>query len=189
MPRRLLWPGSLLMAAGLCIARIGAAATGAEYQIKAAFIYKFATYVRWPATAGADVNTPFVIGVLGKDPFGPALSEVVRGQSVQGRVILIRNIGRVEEALRCDLVFVSSSERNNLQRIFAALRGVPVLTVSDLDQFAEQGGMIGLFTTEDNHIRFSINKSAIERPGLRASSQLLQLARIVGEEQADRGWR
>jgi len=187
MQRRMLWRGSFLMAAGLFIARIGVAATGAEYQVKAAFIYKFATYVRWPATTGVDVNTPFVIGVLGKDPFGSALSEVVRGQSVQGRVIVIRNIGRPEEALRCDLVFVSSSERSNLQQILAALRGVPVLTVSDVDQFAEQGGMIGLVTTEDDHIRFSINKAAIERPGLRASSQLLQLARIVGDAEADRG--
>ncbi|MEA2417062.1 MAG: hypothetical protein QOI58_3719 [Thermoanaerobaculia bacterium] len=189
MQGRVLWRGSLLMAAGLCLARIGAGATGAEYQVKAAFIYKFATYVHWPASADADVNTPFVIGVLGKDPFGSALREVVRGQSIQGRGILIRNLGRLDEALRCDLVFVSSSQRENLPQIFAALHGVPVLTVSDVDQFAEQGGMIGLVTTEDNHIRFNINKSAIERLGLRASSQLLQLARIVGEPQADRGRR
>jgi hypothetical protein len=176
-----------LVAAGLCISRIRAAATGGEYQVKAAFIFKFATYVRWPALASADVNTPFVIGVMGKDPFGTALGEVVRGQSIQGRGILVRSVARVEEALRCDLVFVSSSERDNLQQIVTALRGVPVLTVSDIDQFAEQGGMIGLVTTEDNHIRFNINKAAIERPGLRASSQLLHLARIVGDAQAEKG--
>jgi hypothetical protein len=174
------------MAAGLCIARISVAATGGEYQVKAAFIYKFATYVRWPATAGADANAPFVIGVLGKDPFGSALNEVVRDQSVQGRAILVRRVARIEEALRCDLVFVSSSERDNLHEIFAALRGVPVLTVSDVDRFAEQGGMIGLVTTEDNHIRFNINKAAIERPGLRASSQLLHLARIVDDAQTEK---
>jgi hypothetical protein len=181
MRSRFLWRGSLLLTASLCVARIAAAATGAEYQVKAAFIFKFATYVRWPATAGVDVTTPFVIGILGKDPFGTALNEVVRGQNVQGRIILVRSVGRVEEALRCDLVFVSSSERDNLPRILAAMRGAPVLTVSDVDQFAEQGGMIGLVITEDNHIRFNINKGAIERPGLRASSQLLHLARIVGE--------
>jgi hypothetical protein len=157
-----------------------------EYEVKAAFIYKFATYVRWPVRAGVDVTTPFVIGVLGTDPFGPALSEVVRGRNVQGRVILVRSVGRGEEALRCDLVFISSSERDNLPQILAALRGAPVLTVSDLDQFAEQGGMIGLVITEDNRIRFNINKTAIERPGLRASSQLLHLARIVGETEAGR---
>ncbi|HEV7427607.1 MAG TPA: YfiR family protein [Thermoanaerobaculia bacterium] len=189
MKRWALWHGSLLMAAGLCIARISTAATGGEYQVKAAFIYKFATYVRWPATAGVDVTTPFVIGVLGKDPFGTALSEVVRGQNIQGRIILVRSVGRMEDALRCDLVFISASERDNLPHILAALRGAPVLTVSDVDQFAEQGGMIGLVITEDNHIRFTINKGAIERPGLRASSQLLHLARIVGETRTEVGRR
>ena len=104
MLRRVLWHGSLLLAGGLGVAQICEAATGAEYQVKAAF--KFATYVRWPAAAGVDVPTPFVIGVLGKDPFGSALSAVVRGQNVQGRVILIRNVDRVEDALRCDLLFV-----------------------------------------------------------------------------------
>jgi hypothetical protein len=187
MKRRAFWHGSLVMAAGLCIARISTAATGGEYQVKAAFIYKFATYVRWPATAGVDVTTPFIIGVLGKDPFGTALSEVVRGQNIQGRVILVRSVARLEEALRCDVVFVSSSERDNLHEIFAALRGVPVLTVSDMDRFAEQGGMIGLVNTEDNHIRFNINKAAIERPGLRASSQLLHLARIVEDTNTEKG--
>lgn len=186
MQRRVLWQRSVLFTAGLCVARLGAAATGVEYEVKAAFIYKFATYVRWPVRAGVDATTPFVIGVLGTDPFGPALSEVVRGRNVQGRVILVRSVGRGEEALRCDLVFISSSERDNLPQILAALRGAPVLTVSDLDQFAEQGGMIGLVITEDNRIRFNINKTAIERPGLRASSQLLHLARIVGETEAGR---
>jgi hypothetical protein len=189
MQSRFLWRGSLLLTACLCIARIAAAATGAEYQVKAAFIYKFATYVRWPATAGVNVTTPFVIGILGKDPFGTALSEVVRGQNVQGRAILIRNVVRAEEALHCDVVFVSSSERDNLPQILAALRAVPVLTVSDVVQFAEQGGMIGLVITEDNHIRFTINKAAIERPGLRASAQLLHLARIVGETRTEVGRR
>ncbi|MEA2326421.1 MAG: hypothetical protein QOE68_1380 [Thermoanaerobaculia bacterium] len=189
MQSRVLWRGSLLLTACICIARIAAAATGAEYQVKAAFIFKFATYVRWPATAGVDVTTPFVIGILGKDPFGTALSEVVRGQSIQGRVILVGSVGSVEEARHCDLVFVSSSERVNLPQILAALRGSPVLTVIDVDQFAEQGGMIGLVMTEDNHIRFNINKAAIERPGLRASSQLLHLARIVGETRTEVGRR
>jgi hypothetical protein len=136
-----------------------------------------------------DSTTPFVIGVFGKNPFAPSLSGVVRDQKVQGRAIRVRDVGRLQEALHCDLLFVSSSERANLQQIFAALRGAPVLTISDLDRFAEQGGMIGLVTTQDNHIRFDINKGAIERAGLKASSQLLQLARIVDEQRSDGGPR
>lgn len=181
------WP--LLLITGLGIAQAGAAATAPEYQVKAAFIYKFATYIRWPASVGGNATRPFVIGVFGKDPFGPLLAEVVRGQTVQGRAIHIKPLARIEEALDCDVVFVSSSERGNLGQIVSVLRGASVLTIGDMDQFAEQGGMIGLVTTEDNHIRFDINKTAIERSGLRASSQLLHLARIIEEPRETGGHR
>ena len=100
MQGRALWRASFLLTASLCVAAVCVAATGVEYQVKAAFIYKFATYVRWPAAPGVDMTTPFVIGILGKDPFGPALSAVIRGQSIQGRAILIRNVGRFRPHFR-----------------------------------------------------------------------------------------
>lgn len=178
---------ALTLAAGLWFAQARGDGTAPEYQVKAAFVYKFATYVRWPATTGESATTPFVIGILGKDPFGPALNDVVQGERVQGRVILIRSLSRLEDALHCDVLFVSSSERRNLRQIFAALRNAPVLTVGDMDQFAELGGMINLITTEDHKIRFDINKGAIDRAGLRALSQLLRLARIVDEPRSDGG--
>jgi uncharacterized protein DUF4154 len=185
MHRRTFWQWTLALAAGLGIVELCGAATALEYQVKAAFVYKFATYVRWPASAEAGVTTPFVIGVVGVDPFGTALNEVMRNQRVQGRAIRIQKLGRVEEAPRCDLLFISASEDGNLDEILTALRRAPVLTVGDMEQFAERGGMIGLFT-EDNHIRFKINKGAVERAGLKAPSQLLQLARIVDDDRRDR---
>jgi YfiR/HmsC-like len=173
--------GPVLSSVPLCIA-----APAPEYGVKAAFLYKFATYIRWPVSTGTAQARPFVIGVLGDDPFGSTLNEVVRGQTVQGRGIRIRALSRKEEAVECDLVFISVSEQPNLKEILVHLRSAPVLTVSDLDQFAEQGGMIGLLTTEENHIRFDINKAALDRAGLRASSQLLGLARIVDESPGGR---
>jgi len=181
MSGRIPWRWPVLLMTGLGVAQVWAV-PAPEYRVKAAFIYKFATYIRWPPTpSGTAPTTPFLIGIIGSDPFGGSLEEVVRDQTVQGRNIRIKVLGRMEDALTCDLVFVAATERPNLARILAALRGAPVLTVSDVDDFAEQGGMIGLVTTEDNHIRFDINKVAVERAGLRASSQLLQLARIVVE--------
>jgi hypothetical protein len=172
----------MMLITGLSIAQVCDAIDGApEYRVKAAFVYKFATYIRWPVSIAAEGTAPFVIGVLGANPFGASLNDVVHGQRVGGRVIQVRVVSRVEEALDCDLVFVSSSEQRNLPQTLATLRAAPVLTVSDMEQFAEQGGMVGLVTTEDNHIRFDINKAAIERTGLRASSQLLHLARVVVE--------
>jgi hypothetical protein len=177
--RRALRAWTFSAAAAFCVAGASGESAAPEYQVKAAFIYKFATYVRWPAAAVAGASAPFVIGVIGEDPFGPALDAVVRGQSVWGKTIIVRRLDRPEDARRWHLVFVCSSERRNLQHILAVLRDTPVLTVSDMDQFAVLGGMIGLVTTEDHHIRFEINKSAIDRAGLKASSTLLQLARVV----------
>jgi hypothetical protein len=179
------WPWTFMLAAGLCVGQARGDARAPEYQLKAAFIYKFATYIRWPATTGADGTRPFVIGVIGNDPFGRALDAVMQGQSVQGKPIIVRRVAEMEDAPGCDVLFVSASERGHLRQIFAAVRGAPVLTVSDMDQFAELGGMINLVTTEDNHLRFDINKGAIDRAGLKAPSQLLRLARIVDELRAD----
>jgi hypothetical protein len=183
--RRLVMLWVLTTGAAISLAEARAENKAPEYQVKAAFIYKFATYIRWPAVAGP-ATTPFVIGIIGRDPFGPALYAVVRGERVQGRVILIRRLRQTEEALRCDVVFISASERANLKQIFASLQGNPVLTVGDMDQFAEMGGMINL-VTEDRKIRFDINRGAIDRAGLKATSQLLRLARIVDEPRSGGG--
>ena len=167
------------MIIALVIAPPYGAETTPEYQVKAAFIFKFSSYVRWPDTRNA---TPFVIGVLGADPFGGSLQDVVRDQVVQGRAIRVKMLSRTDDALGCDVVFISSSEGESLDKILALLQRAPVLTVSDMDQFAGRGGMIGLTMTADRHIHFEINTNAMEHAGLRASSQLLKLATIVGRE-------
>ncbi len=179
MRPRAAWLLTLTLTVGPFTAQGGSAVTVPEYQIKAAFIYKFSTYIRWPEAQSSDPGTPFVIGVFGKDPFGPALAEVVKGKSVQGRAVVVRNVARLEEASSCNVLFVSSSEREHLQQIIAVLHQAPVLTVGDMDQFAELGGMINLITIEENQIRFDINKGQIDRAGLKAPAQLLRLARIV----------
>jgi hypothetical protein len=170
---------ALLIVVALFAAEIDAQPKPPEYQVKAAFLFKFATYIRWPPRTGTEAASPFVICVVGKDPFGKALDIVVRDQNVQGRPIQVHRVAAYEEARRCDLLFVSASERSNVQQIFDALRGSPVLTVGDMDHFAERGGMVNLVITDDNQIRFDINKESVERAGLRAPSQLLRLARIV----------
>jgi YfiR/HmsC-like len=178
MRRRPRWIWALTLVAALGFEQARGDSVTPEYQVKAAFLYKFATYIHWPE-ATETTPAPFVVGILGKDPFGSSLGTVVRGQNVHGKAIVIRKLARAEEALHCDVLFVSSSERERLPQILGALGSAPVLTVGDMDRFAERGGMINLITTEDNHIRFDINKAAIDRAGLKAPSQLLRLARII----------
>jgi hypothetical protein len=175
-----------IVAGGLCPAPVRAdSTTPTEYEVKAAFIYNFAKYVRWPEASTSETRKPFVIGVIGRDPFGQALDDAIRGQSLQGRAVSVKRFGKVEEIADCDILFISSSEKNNLQRILEVLHKAPVLTIGDMDRFAERGGMINL-TTEEARVRFEINVEAAERAGLKPGSQLLRLARIVSDSRTGR---
>ena len=147
----------------------------AEYQVKAVFLYNFARFVNWPPKAFPDPQAPLVIGVLGEDPFGAYLDETVRGERVNNRVLMVQRYRRVGEIRACHVLFISRSESDRLESIFAALRGRNILTVGDTDDFAARGGMIR-FATEKNKVRMYINRDAAKAAGLEISSKLLQLA-------------
>ena len=175
---------ALFVAVGFAGASVGSETRPpTEYEVKAAFIYNFARYIQWPKES--DTNKPFVIAVIGKDPFGVALDDAVSGQKVQGRPVVIKRFTKIEDAPNCDILFVCASESDRLHQIFGVLHQAPVLTIGDIDRFAELGGMINL-RTEDNRIRFEVNVQAIGRAGLKAGSQILRLARIVTEARSDR---
>jgi hypothetical protein len=159
--------------------------TPPEYAVKAAFIYNFAKYIQWPAASASEAKKPFVIGIIGKDPFGQAIDDAMRGLSMQDRTVVVRRLTGIDDVTACSILFISSTEKNNLQRILDVLRKAPVLTVGDMDQFAERGGMINL-TTEENRVRFEINVEAIERVGMKPGSHLLRLARIVTDSRPGR---
>lgn len=178
--RRRLLPLLLLL---LLPAR-GAEATR-EYQVKAVFLFNFAQFVEWPAPAFPDAATPITIGVLGDDPFGAALDEVVQGESVNGRAMAVRRYRRLEEVGPCHILYISESEIRRLGQITARLMNRAVLTVSDAEEAARHGVMIGLFT-ENNRIRLRINVEAARAAGLVISSKLLRPAVIVSGEEPSR---
>jgi hypothetical protein len=147
-----------------------------EYQLKAAFLYHFAQLVTWPAEAFGESGSPMVIAVLGENPFGKQLEESVRGKSVNGHPLTVKEAQTLGEVTNnCHVLFVSSSEKKRLAEILAAVRGKSVLTVGETDHFTETGGMIN-FTMEGTKIRFQINDSAAKAAGLKISSKLLSLA-------------
>jgi hypothetical protein len=149
-----------------------------EYDVKAAFIYNFAIYIEWPEGFRSNPDRPFVVGVLGKDPFGPAIDRALKGRTVQRRAVVVKRFDRVEDALHCDILFIASPESLNSKHELAVLDRRPVLTIGDVDGFATRGGMINL-VMEEKKVRFEINVEAMERAGLKPASQLLRLARIV----------
>jgi hypothetical protein len=148
-----------------------------EYDVKAAFLRNFATFAEWPATAFPQPDSPFVIGVLGEDPFGPILDQIMNGEHIGKRPVLVRRCKRLDDARSCQLLFISASEAARLDEILRRLDGLPVLTVGDTPDFAEKGGQIGFVTTTS--VRFNINQQAVRNAGLAISSKILHLAQLV----------
>ncbi|HEY6167173.1 MAG TPA: YfiR family protein [Verrucomicrobiae bacterium] len=149
-----------------------------EYEVKAVFLFNFVQFVKWPAAAFDRTDSPIRIGVLGDDPFGAALDKTIKGESVGGRKLIVQRSRRPEDLNRCHLLFISASEKNRLPEILAGLKGGSVLTVSEIDQFAQRGGVINFFL-EGNRVRFEINRDEAQRRGLEISAQLLKLGRVV----------
>ncbi len=170
--------------AGCVVPRAAAQTTPSrEYQIKAVFLFNFIQFVEWPPAAFPDDSTPIRIGVLGDDPFGPALEEAVRGESIRNRSLVVRRAHRLEEIQDCQLLFICKSEQRKLDNILSRLGNRPVLTVSEVTGFTRQGGIIA-FYQDGKKVRFEINSTTAQKSGLKLSSQLLGLGRIVGAETA-----
>jgi hypothetical protein len=169
--------GVVLAAAGP-LARAESAGAS-EYELKAVFLFNFAQFVTWPADAFVDAHAPLVIGVLGENPFGAALEEVVRGETVNGRPIVVQHYRGVEEIRACHILFVSDSERARLPRIVPSLAGRSILTVGDVEDFVRRGGMIR-FVAENRRLHLRINLEAARAAHLTLSSKLLRPAEIVG---------
>ena len=171
---RPLWLG---LAVAVAVARDAGTQSASEYATKAAFVYSFAKFVEWPSGAFAGPEAQVVIGIVGKDPFGRGIDDVVRGQTAGGRNVVIRRLDAAN-ARDCHILFISASERRHLDAIIGALAATSILTVSDLDDFAASGGMIGL-REDEGRIRIDINLDAAQRAGLKVSSKLISAGRIV----------
>lgn len=148
-----------------------------EYDVKAAFLYNFTKFVEWPASA-FEGDEPFVIGVVGDDPFGDSLEDVLAGKSVGDRPLAIRRYPQLEALGRCHLLFLDDSLEAQVGRVLGRLGDAHVLTVADFEEGVEQGVMIG-FRTQSRKVRFDINAAAAEARSLKISSRLLSLAGTV----------
>ena len=149
-----------------------------EHQVKAAFLYNFANFVEWPDGALGPPGSPFRVCVVGTDPFGGALDDAFRDQTVQGRRVQIARGATLAALGRCHILFLPQSEQPHWPELLKALGGAPTLTVADGPPLVRQGGMVN-FVVEAKRVRFEINRGAAEHAGLRISSKLLALARIV----------
>jgi YfiR/HmsC-like len=149
-----------------------------EYDLKAAFLFNFLQFAEWPADSFAAADSPMVLGVLGEDPFGRLLDQLVQDAAVNGRQITVRRYARTEDIDVCHLLFVNLRNAGRLKAVLAGLNGRATLTVGDADGFLEQGGMIQ-FVTQDSRIRLRINPDVASAARLTLSSKLLRPAQII----------
>lgn len=147
-----------------------------EYEIKSAFLYNIAKFISWPQNNSQPVSdNHFIVCILGQDPFGPIMDNLTN-KKIHNRSLKVRRFSTVDERENCQIIFVSRSEKDQLNvllKLFANDRGL--LTISDIKGFAKSGGNIELLVKK-RKVRFVININSIRHADLTVSSKLLRLA-------------
>lgn len=163
-----------LIAAAALAAPSAVQAQASETAVKAAFLPRFARYVVWPPAAMPKLGEPLSLCVIGTDPFGAALDEAARTQSVDGRRIAVRRFATADSALNCHIAFIQGSSTHPVGQQIAAFGRRPVVTVTD----ARNGGARGIvhFSNVSGRVRFFIDDAGAAQRGLTISSRLLSLA-------------
>jgi hypothetical protein len=151
--------------------------TSSEYKVKAVFLYNFTRFIDWPPSAFSSPESPFIIGIIGDDPFGSYLEEAVSGEQIENHTIIIKRYHSISEIKDCQVLYINSSNSEYIKEIISLVGKRSILTVSDANNFARWGGMIRLFT-DDEKIRIQINSNAAKASQLNISSKLLSVAEV-----------
>jgi hypothetical protein len=173
------WKGAgALLALALCAPQARADAS-LEYAVKAAYLTKFIPFISWPADSFETATSPVTICLVGDDPFHGALQEAARAAQIGERPLVVRHLQTPEAG--CRMVFVAAADPALAGQVLEALKGKPVVTVTDSGLNLSGQDMHGVisFAIEANHVRFDIDAEAADRDGLVISSKLLALARKV----------
>lgn len=150
-----------------------------EQEVKAALIFNVARCVEWPATAFSSPSAPLVVAIIGQDAVSDALQQMLQQKFIGGHPLEVRLVHTADEARKCHVLYVASSEKGGADKLLQTLHGASTLTVSDINKFAERGGHINL-VLKDRHVRVLVNPTNVESSHLKVSSKLLSLAQIVG---------
>jgi hypothetical protein len=151
---------------------------GVEYPLKLAFLYNFTKFVDWPPDSYRGAGAPLAICIVGRDPFSPESEGDLRTRIVASHPVKVLNLKSTDTLSVCHMVFIPATEKGQINKIVRDLKGSSTLTVGETEGFAELGGIINL-AVEENRVRFEVNQLAAQRAGLKISSKLLSLAKIV----------
>jgi hypothetical protein len=160
-------------------ARAAARAT-VEAEIKVEFIERITRFVEWPAGSFSDPDGPFVLCTMGQHGLGDFVARLAKDRKVRDRRVHLVTAKELDELKPCHLVFIGKSEAERLDKILLRTGNRPILTVADSAGFGERGVLVNFYRDGDN-VRFEINAKAAEKTGLKLSSKVLRLAKIVGK--------
>ncbi len=171
----------LIASIGLPVASFGQQAE--EYALKASYLARFMRFVNWPENKRMLSSTPFVICVVGENPFGNSLEDVFAQRESGDREVRINYISQVDDDTNCDLLFIADSEEETLEDILMQVSGKPILTIGDAAEFSQAGVIIN-FYVDGAKLHFEINLKAARLSDLEFDPFLLDYARITDSLEA-----
>jgi hypothetical protein len=153
-----------------------------EIEVKAVYVYNFASFVTWPSSPEHTSGQPFRICALGENPVSRLLPKVIEGEKIHGRPMVFQAITDSDIPKGCQILFVASKDRDSVAGVLNKVRNQPILTVGEQNGLAREGGHIE-FGLNDNRIRLIINRQRVEQSGLRVSAKLYRLAEVLEPEE------
>jgi hypothetical protein len=172
------WAAAVLLAGLMAQGRARGSQDAGEYDLKAAWLFNFASHVEWPAAAFKDAGSPITICILGKDPFGGRLAGAFRDKKANGRALGVRVVATADEAKDAQIVYVPDAEMDRMKEVSEKLGAGPVLVVAESEGAALRGATLNFFM-EGGKVRFEANLKSAARRGLSVGTKLLKFARIV----------
>lgn len=149
------------------------------YVLKAVYLEKFSRFVTWPEECQMNnPNDPFIISVIGRTPLANNLEQIYSVQKINNKKVIVKRINDLYEIENSHVLVIAESEKKNLQNILTLTKKLPVLTISESEDFGQKGVLIN-FYEENNKLRFEINETAVLQSPLQMSFYLLNSARIV----------
>lgn len=162
--------------------------TSTEAEVKAAFVYNFLKFVDWPLDALPKPDQPFSIAIVGEGAVADAAESLLKGKRISVYPLVVVRVKAGEPLSDVQAVFVTGADPEKALRTLATKSNASILTIGDDAEFATRGGVIGLYV-EDRRVRFEVNTDAADATGLRVSSRLLALARLVRSSANGQGMR
>jgi hypothetical protein len=154
-----------------------------EYQLKAVFLFRLTQFVEWPTNRFASAESPIVIGIAGRNPFGDALQLAVNGETAQGRKIAVRHVESPAAAKAAHLLFIAESEEDRAREFTRGLSAAGVLTVSDISDFVPGHGGMVQFTSAGNKVNLRIDNRRAKAAGLVIDGRLLRMAEVAPRDE------